>query len=168
VSSLGSDIEVLRAFYPLHQQATHKAVYGGRASGKSHWAASYCIMQGTLRPRRILCCREIQHTLKDSSKQLIWDKIRGLGLDGFFTSVEKRYAARMAQRSGLPVCGSYQPAHLKSKEGIDLVWVEEASMVSQPSVEHAYSDCAARRRRVPVDVEPAFPQGPGRQNVPRW
>ena len=45
-----ADIEVLRAFYPLHQPATHKAVYGGRASGKSHWAASYCIMQGTLRP----------------------------------------------------------------------------------------------------------------------
>jgi hypothetical protein len=46
-------------------------------------------MQGTLRPRRILCCREIQHTLRDSSKQLIWDKIKELGLDEFYTSVEQ-------------------------------------------------------------------------------
>src|SRR6516165_1467329 len=84
-----ADIEVLRAFYPLHQPATHKAVYGGRASGKSHWAASYCILQGTLRPRRILCCREIQHTLKDSSKQLIWDKIKELGLEDFDTATEQ-------------------------------------------------------------------------------
>ena len=84
-----ADIEVLRAFYPLHQPATHKAVYGGRASGKSHWAASYCFLEGTLRPRRIRCCREIQHTLKDSSKQLIWDKIKKLGLDDVYTSVEQ-------------------------------------------------------------------------------
>jgi phage terminase large subunit len=46
-------------------------------------------MQGTLRARRILCCREIQHTLRDSSKQFIWDKIKELGLDDVYTSVEQ-------------------------------------------------------------------------------
>jgi phage terminase large subunit len=82
-----ADIEVLRAFYPLHQPATHKAVYGGRASGKSHWAATYCIL-------RILCCREIQHTLRDSSEQLIWDKIKELGLDDFYTQTEQEIRAK--------------------------------------------------------------------------
>jgi phage terminase large subunit len=134
-----ADIEVLRAFYPLHQPATHKAVYGGRASGKSHWAATYCILQGTLGPRRILCCREIQHTLRDSSKQLIWDKVKELGLEDFYVSTEQEIRGKNGTVfwfAGLRTHSTGSAAeNLKSKEGVDLVWIEEAQMVSQTSID---------------------------------
>jgi phage terminase large subunit len=132
-------IPILPAFLAFEQPGTHKAAYGGRASGKSQWAAARCVMLGTMRPRRILCCREIQHTLRDSSKQLIWDKIKELGLDDFYTSTEQEIRGKNGTVfwfAGLRTHSTGSAAeNLKSKEGVDLVWVEEAQMVSQTSID---------------------------------
>ena len=41
-------IPILPAFLQFEQPGTHKAAYGGRASGKSQWAAARCVMLGTM------------------------------------------------------------------------------------------------------------------------
>ena len=77
-----------RVFLPLLQSsARYKGAYGGRGSGKSHFFAELLIEE-CLAQRGMLavCVREIQKSLKDSSKRLIEVKLRQLGLgeaDGF-------------------------------------------------------------------------------------
>jgi phage terminase large subunit len=71
----------------------------------------------------VLC--EIQHTLKDSSKQLIWDKIKELGLEDFYTSSEQEIRGKNGTVfwfAGLRTHSTGSAAeNLKSKEGVDLV-----------------------------------------------
>jgi phage terminase large subunit len=80
-------IETPRVFLPLLQDARYKGAYGGRGSGKSHFFAELLI-EDCLCQRGLLgvCIREVQKSLKDSSKRLIETKLKDLGLgeaDGF-------------------------------------------------------------------------------------
>jgi len=75
------------AFRPLLEPSRYKGAYGGRGSGKSHFFAELLI-EDCLSQRGMLgvCIREVQKSLKDSSKRLIETKLKELGLgeaDGF-------------------------------------------------------------------------------------
>jgi len=76
-------IEIPRAFAPLLEPARFKGAYGGRGSGKSHFFAEMLIGD-CLRQRGLLavCIREVQNSLKDSSKRLIEAKLQELRLGG--------------------------------------------------------------------------------------
>ena len=54
------------AFQPLLKPARRKGIWGGRGSGKSTWAAAYCVIE-LLKGRSVLCVREIQKSMADSS-----------------------------------------------------------------------------------------------------
>jgi phage terminase large subunit len=80
-------IDTPRVFAPLLKPARYKGAHGGRGSGKSHFFAELLI-EDCLCERGMLavCIREYQKSLKDSSKRLIEDKLKQLGLgeaDGF-------------------------------------------------------------------------------------
>jgi phage terminase large subunit len=80
-------IETPRVFLPLLNHARYKGAYGGRGSGKSHFFAELLI-EDCLCQRGMLavCIREVQKSLKDSSKRLIETKLKDLRLgeaDGF-------------------------------------------------------------------------------------
>ncbi len=74
-----------RVFQPLLQPARYKGAYGGRGSGKSHFFAELTI-EDCLRERGMLvvCIREVQKTLAQSSKRLIEGKIASLGVGSQF------------------------------------------------------------------------------------
>ena len=76
-----------RAFKPLLQPSRYKGAYGGRGSGKSHFFAEKLIEDCMMvRGLRAVCIREVQKTLKESSKRLIEDKLQEFNLgerDGF-------------------------------------------------------------------------------------
>jgi phage terminase large subunit len=116
----------------LHRKAPYKVLKGGRDSTKSWGIAEALIRLATTRPVRILCVREFQTSIKDSSHKLLKDTISRLGLDSWFsvtaTGITSRAGAEFLFR------GLYQNEHgLRSVEGIDYCWVEEAQTVSETS-----------------------------------
>ena len=129
-------LQVPAAFKFLYQPGHFpiRAAFGGRGSGKSHGFAQALVLKGAQQTRRILCGREIQLSIKESVKKLLDDKIDETGLRGFYTSTETDIVGRNGTQflfAGLRT----DPQKIKSMEGIDIAWVEEASTVSQRSLD---------------------------------
>lgn len=121
-------------FECLFEPSRYKGFYGGRGSAKSHSFATALVLLGAQKPMRILCCREIQRSIRDSVKRLIDDKIVECGLENFYTSTLSDIRGKNGTLflfSGL----RSNPESIKSMEGIDVCWVEEASTVSRRSLD---------------------------------
>jgi len=127
-------VTIPKAFSELFEPHRYKGYYGGRGGGKSFAAASALVVKGAEKPMRMLCCREIQRSIKDSSKRLIDDRIRAFGLEKFYHSTETEIRGvngSLFLFSGLKT----NPEAIKSMEGVDIAWVEEADKISQRSLE---------------------------------
>lgn len=111
---------------------------GGRGSGKSHNVASALVTLAASRKLRIVCAREVQNSIKESVKQLLDDKIAAAGLDefhgnGFFQSLETEIRGRNGSAFLFAGLRKASAQNIKSLEGADIAWVEEAAYVSQSS-----------------------------------
>jgi phage terminase large subunit len=110
------------------------AIHGGRGSAKSRSVATALLLRAAEKPLRVLCAREIQKSIRDSVKRLLDDEITRLGLGGFYTSLETEI--RGANGSLFIFAGLRSNVDsVKSMEGIDVCWVEEAQTVSQGSLD---------------------------------
>lgn len=114
--------------------ARYRAAYGGRGSAKSHSFAAALVVRGRQRPQRILCCREIQKSIRDSVKRLLDDKIDDFGFRDFYRSTDTEI---VGANGTVFVFGGLRsnPDTIKSLEGIDVAWVEEANRVSRRSLD---------------------------------
>lgn len=127
-------VQIPDAFQELFIPSRNKAFFGGRGSAKSHSFASALLIRAAENPLRILCAREIQKSIKDSVKRLLDDKMKAIGLDEFYTSTETEI--RGANSSLFIFAGMRSnPDSIKSIEGIDIAWVEEAHKASQRSLD---------------------------------
>jgi hypothetical protein len=122
------------AFEGLFDKSRYKAYYGGRGSGKSHSFATALLAAGGKETLRILCAREVQRSIKESVKQLLDDKIKALGTN-FYTSFEHEIRGRNGTTFVFQGLGHMTAEQLKSAEGIDRCWVEEAQTISERSLE---------------------------------
>lgn len=116
----------------LFEPARYKVAYGGRGGAKSWGFADALLIQAAQRPLRILCAREIQKSIEESVHQLLRDRIEALGLNGFYEVQKTGIFGRNGSQfmfAGL----RHNVNNIKSKEGIDIVWVEEAQTVSRNS-----------------------------------
>lgn len=127
------DVEMTADFaYAMDTPMRYKVWFGGRGGGKSWAIARLLIFQSMRRKLRILCAREFQNSIADSVHRLLVDQIILLGLKPMFT-INNRYITSS--------CGSefiFKGLHhniweIKSLEGIDICWVEEAQRVSNES-----------------------------------
>jgi len=128
-------IDVAPVFEPLLKPARYKGAFGGRGSGKSQAFADLLIIEALSKPGfRALCCREVQKSLKESAKRLIESKIEGYGL-GLLFDVQvdgiKTPGGALLAFAGLQDDTSES---IKSYEGFDVAWVEEAQTVSHRSL----------------------------------
>ena len=128
------EIELPEAFRDLFRPARYKAFYGGRGSGKSHSMATALVLMAAQKPLRILAAREIQRSIRDSSKRLLDDRIAALGLKGRYRSTMEAIRGRNGSLFLFAGLRS-NPESIKSMEGIDIAWVEEAASVSQLSLD---------------------------------
>ena len=85
-------------------------------------------------PTRILCAREIQRSISDSVLQLLGDTVTRLGLNDFFDVQKSQIIGRNGSRF-LFLGLSNNISKVKSYEGLDVCWVEEAESVSYTSWE---------------------------------
>lgn len=116
----------------VSRASRYKVAFGGRGAGKS-WAYSDALLVKALeRPCRILCCREIQNSIRDSVHRLLHDRIAHHGLEDAFDVTENEI--RCANGSQFIFKGlRSNTTEIKSLEGVDYCWVEEATKVSEES-----------------------------------
>jgi phage terminase large subunit len=115
-------------------EARYRAAYGGRGSAKSHSFATALVIKARERPMRILCAREVQKSIRDSVKRLLDDKIEECGFGQHYESIDTEI--RGSNGSLIVFAGlRTNPDAVKSMEGFDIAWVEEANRVSQRSLE---------------------------------
>lgn len=116
------------------EKARYIAVRGGRGSGKSRAVASALVLRSAAKPMRWFCGREIQKSIRDSVKRLLDDEIDRQGLRHFFTSTD---AEIRGKNGSLFIFGGLRgnPEGIKSMEGMDGAWIEEAATVSQTSLD---------------------------------
>jgi phage terminase large subunit len=129
-----SEVSIPKAFRELFEPGWRDAAfYGGRGGAKSHSVAAALVIQAAASPLRIVCAREIQDSLKDSVKQLIEDKIADFGLEGHFDAL--RDETRAKNGGAIIYKGVWRnPDALKSLEGADIFWGEEANRFSARSI----------------------------------
>lgn len=127
------NLNVASAFGPLLVPARYKGAYGGRGSGKSHFFAEQVILSCYERPLRVVCIREVQNTIKDSVRQLLTDKIEQFGLGPAFGVTDSEITTPAGALIIFRGMQSYNADNIKSLEGFDLAWVEEAQALSERS-----------------------------------
>ncbi len=117
---------------PLFEPKRYKVLYGGRGGAKSWGVARALLLIAASRPTRILCARELQKSIADSVLKLLAEQIVGLGLSDFF---EVQKTAIIGKNGSTFAFGGlrHNATGLKSFEGVDIVWVEEAQNVSKGS-----------------------------------
>lgn len=128
-------VDIPVAFQGLFAPCRYKAYFGGRGSAKSHSFAAAALLLGGRAPLRILCGREVQNSIKESVKQLLDDKIAALGLSAFYHSLQNEIRGLNGTRFTFAGLGTMTADQIKSMEGIDLAWIEEAQTISAASLE---------------------------------
>lgn len=109
---------------------------GGRGSAKSRSIATALVLQAAEAPQRILCAREVQRSIRDSSKRTIDDEINRLGLRGdVFESTD--YEIRNVKNGSLFMFGGLRngASGVRSMEGVTRFWADEAQAISKASIE---------------------------------
>ena len=117
----------------LFRPARFKTTHGGRGSGKSWGYARALLILGAQKPMRILCTREVQKSIKDSVHKLLGDQIQKLGLGGFYQVLETQIRGKNGTEFIFAGLAEHTVESIKSYEGVDIVWVEEAQAVSKRS-----------------------------------
>lgn len=128
--------EFPRWFQPYTDPRRYKGLHGGRGSGKSHCFAGLVVLKMVEAPGfRVVCVREVQRSIADSVKQLLEDKIEAFGLSGAFKITETEITAFNGSRCVFRGMQNHTAASIKSLEGFDVAWIEEAQTISRKSLE---------------------------------
>ena len=132
-----SDLSDLKADFPdrlqcLFEPARYKILYGGRGGSKSWGIARALLILGTERKLRIACGREIQKSISDSVHHLLKSQIEQLGLGDRY----RVHADHIDGTNGTLISFHGLKSNIdsvKSIEGIDIFWAEEAQSLSKAS-----------------------------------
>jgi phage terminase large subunit len=122
-------------FEELYKPHRYKVFYGGRGSGKSFAIAEALVLMASSVEIRVLCCREIQNSIRDSSYQLLKDTAVRLGVDNDFKFLDSEIRCESTGSRFIFKGLLRNEQSIKSTEGVDCCWVEEAQTVSDASWE---------------------------------
>jgi phage terminase large subunit len=130
------DIQLGKKFAEtLWTPARHKALYGGRGSAKSWSVATYLCVETGKTNKRVVCARQYQNSIRDSSKELIEKRIHHLGMDRQF-DIQEQEIIHKGTRSKFTFAGLERNIEsIRSLEGADIVWIEEARTTKAKSLE---------------------------------
>jgi len=130
-------IDTPRWALPLLKPSRYKGAHGGRGSGKSHCFAEMMIEAHIIDPKsRSVCVREVQKSLSQSVKRLLEMKIEQMNAGAYFEVQES--VIKNKKGDGLIIFQGMQnhtADSIKSLEGYDRAWVEEAQSLSQKSLD---------------------------------
>lgn len=117
----------------LFKPSRYKVVRGGRGSGKSWGFARALLIQGAQKPMRVLCTREVQKSIAQSVHQLLRDQIEALELGSFYEVLANEIRGKNGTAFYFSGLSDMTAESLKSFEGVDVCWCEEAQAISKRS-----------------------------------
>lgn len=118
----------------LFEPSRYKVAYGGRGGAKSWGFARALLIIGANQTKRIVCAREFQKSIADSVHQLLKNQIDALDLNGFYSVRETYIEGKNGTEFSFHGL-KHNVQNIKSLEGADICWVEEAEAVSKASWE---------------------------------
>lgn len=124
-------VELPRVFGELlTARVRYKLFYGGRAGGKSYAFADALITKATSKRLLIACVREVQSSIKDSVYKLICDRILFYGLKQYRFFEDRIVNLENGSKFIFKGIMEHNAQNIKSLEGVDICWVEEAQKIS--------------------------------------
>jgi phage terminase large subunit len=132
------DLNIPEIYEPLwKKEARYYFLRGGRGSGKSWAVADWLLIALVRNPDlNLVCLREVQKSIKHSSKKLLADRINTLCLNEYFdvllTEIRLKHGRGIIIFNGLQ---DHTVDSIKSLEGFSLCWVEEAQTITSHSLE---------------------------------
>ena len=128
-------IDTAPVFEPLLHPARYKGAYGGRGSAKSHFFAELMVEENIREKLDNVCLRETLKSLEFSVKKLLELKIEAMNVGGYFAVQDRRI---LTKKGGVVIFEGMQnhtADSIKSLEGFDRAWFEEAQAASQKSLD---------------------------------
>ena len=149
-------------FEGLLRPMRYKVRYGGRGGMKSWSFSKALVFLSTIYPLRILCAREFQSSIADSVHRLISDQITILGLQAFFTITRTSITSVIG---GEFIFKGLQRSiqEIKSTEGVDICWVEEAQNTSSNSWKILIPTIRKEKSEIWVSYNPENKEDPTHQ-----
>lgn len=126
------DAEFPAKLQDITKPCRYKVFYGGRGGAKSWGVARWLLLEGFAKRLTILCAREFQNSIGDSVHRLLSEQIDAMGLGDFYEIQRTVIRGRNGTEflfEGL----RHNVSKIKSYEGVDRCWVEEAQVVSRAS-----------------------------------
>ena len=127
-------IKIPKFYSFMVKPCRYKSVYGGRGAARSWTFARLLAGMATARKLKILCAREYQSSIRESVHQLLCNQIDQLGLSQFYSINRESIKSHIGSEfifKGLKM----NPLEIKSLEGVDICWNEEAQSTSNESWE---------------------------------
>jgi phage terminase large subunit len=118
----------------LFRPAPYKVIHGGRGASKSWCIARALLILAARRKLYVLCAREIQKSIQESVHKLLSEQIEALGLSDFYTPQKAKIIGKNGAEFVFAGVRNNINA-IRSMEGIDICWVEEAAFVTHNSWE---------------------------------
>lgn len=128
-------IPVAEVFVPLLAPKRYKGAKGGRGSGKSHFFGELWLDESIREPLDFVCVREVQKDLRFSVKRLLEGKIEHYNAGGYFDVQDKIIKSRQGGTTIFEGMQNHTADSMKSLEGFDRAYCEEAHKISQRSLD---------------------------------
>lgn len=121
-------------FLPLFSDYEQIGIHGGRGSSKSHTVAEVVVAKMEEKQRRVVGARQFQKSIAESSKEVLEVKIKKFGLEGWWIGRDEIVNEKNGSRATF-IGLDRNPESIKSLEGSDICWVEEARTTKVGSIE---------------------------------
>jgi phage terminase large subunit len=127
-------VQIAEKFQPLFKPKRMKIFFGGRGGAKSWGFAQALAIIAAQEPKRVLCAREFQNSIDDSVLTLLSDRMTACGLDSFYdVQATAIYGQNGSEFSFKGLARNIMS--IKSVEGTDIVWIEEANTITQKTLD---------------------------------
>ncbi len=127
-------LETPRAFVPLLKPARYKGAHGGRGSAKSNFFADLWLEESVQQRMDFVCLRETLKSLEFSVKKLLESKITSRNAGAYFEVQDRRILSKHGGVTIFEGMQNHTADSIKSLEGFDRSWFEEAQTASDKSL----------------------------------
>lgn len=128
------DIPTARVFAPLLEPARYKGAWGGRGSAKSHFFAGLWLDESVREKLDFVMLRETLKSLEFSVKKLLEAKIVQHNAGDYFEVQDRRIKSRLGGVTIFEGMQNHTADSIKSLEGFQRAWFEEAQNASDNSL----------------------------------
>ena len=144
----------------LFKPCRYKVLFGGRGSGKSWAMARALLLLATQKTLRVLCVREVQNSIAESVHKLLSQQIEILGLQQFFEIQNTTIFSRINGSEFIFEGIKHNVTKIKSMEGIDICWAEEAEAISDMSWDVLIPTIRKSGSEIWISFNPKFEDDP--------